>query len=93
MALTLELWNKVKSELLNRNIVASEVYNELITPINEIYKETNTTIFLIVENNLIKFRLEKFYLDAINKLFLDYYIEKNQINDDGIISISCSSRM
>ena len=73
---TLQAWNLVKQELQNRNIVAPEVFHELITPIQEIYKETNTTVFLIVKDNLVKFRLEKFYLESINKLF----VEISQIN-------------
>lgn len=76
MSDTIQAWNLVKQELKNRNIVAPEVFDELITPLTEIYKETNTTVFLIVKDNLIKFRLEKFYLDSINKLFL----ELSQIN-------------
>lgn len=87
---TLELWNKVKRELANQNIVAEEVYDELITPINEVYKETNTTVFLVVSNNLTKFRLEKFYLNAINNLFLEFseenkrikFITKDQIEEE-----------
>ena len=71
METTIQAWNLVKQELKNRNIVASEVFDELITPLNEIYKETSTTIFITVKDNLIKFRLEKFYLESINKLFLE----------------------
>ena len=73
---TIQAWNLVKNELKNRSIVATEVFDELITPLNEVYKETNTTIFFIVKDNLVKFRLEKFYLDSINKLFY----EISQIN-------------
>lgn len=73
---TIQAWNLVKNELKNRSIVAPEVFDELITPLNDVYKETNTTIFFIVKDNLIKFRLEKFYLDSINKLFY----EISQIN-------------
>ena len=73
---TIQAWNLVKNELKNRSIVAAEVFDELITPLNEVYKETNTTIFFIVKDNLVKFRLEKFYLDSINKLFY----EISQIN-------------
>ena len=68
---TIQAWNLVKNELKNRSIVAAEVFDELITPLNEVYKETNTTIFFIVKDNLVKFRLEKFYLDSINKLFYE----------------------
>lgn len=74
-----ETWNIIKNELKNRNIVALEVFNELITPITDVYKETNTTIFLIVDNNLIKFRLEKFYLDSINKLYFEITNENKRI--------------
>lgn len=62
------LWNKVKQNLSENNVLAPDVYKELIEPITEVFKETNTTLFLVVENNLIKFRLEKFYLDNINSI-------------------------
>ena len=64
------LWNKVKEKIRENNVFAPEVYKELIEPITTIHKETNTTVFLVVENNLIKFRLEKFYLDTINEIFV-----------------------
>ncbi len=64
------LWDKIKENILENNIFAPEVYKELIEPINTVHKETNTTLFLVVENNLIKFRIEKFYLDTINNISL-----------------------
>ncbi len=76
---TLQSWNEVKQQIKDRDIVGPEVYQELIAPITEIYKETNTTVFLIVENNLLKFRIEKFYSDSINKVFSELSPENKRI--------------
>ena len=54
-----------------RNIVPTETYNELFEPIKEIYRETPTNIFLLVENHLIKYRIDKFFLDTLNKLYVE----------------------
>ena len=68
---TLLIWNTIKSELVLRNIVPTETYNELFEPIKEIYRETPTNIFLLVENHLIKYRIDKFFLDTLNKLYVE----------------------
>ena len=73
------LWNKVQNKLVSDNVFSPEVYEELIKPINEVFKETNTTLFLVVENNLIKFRIEKFYIDTINKVLASLSDEAKRV--------------
>lgn len=66
---TLQIWETIKYELLNRSIVPQDTFQELFQPIKEIYRETPTNIFLLVENHLVKYRIDKFFLDTLNKLY------------------------
>lgn len=73
------LWNKAKEKIKEEHIFPPEAYKELIEPINTVFKETNTTLFLIVENNLIKFRLDKFYIDTINEVMINVSDEVKRV--------------
>lgn len=73
------LWNKAKEKIKEDHIFPPEAYKELIEPINTVFKETNTTLFLIVENNLIKFRLDKFYIDTINEVMINVSDEVKRV--------------
>lgn len=73
------LWEKVKSLIKERNLVNTVVYEQCFAPVTEIYKVTNTNIFIIVDNELIQFRMTKHYLDIINNLWYECSGEKKLI--------------
>ena len=47
-----ELWTKIKDEL--KNEVAESVFDDYFLNINEIYKEQNNNLYLVVENSFYK---------------------------------------
>lgn len=61
-----ELWDQVKALLKGCN--EETLYKTIFEPIDKIHKFVDGKIFLIVENNLTKFRIEKFYLSKMNEL-------------------------
>lgn len=73
------LWEQVKEKARTANKIPDSVYEELLKPITEVYKETSTTLVLVVENNLVKFRIEKFYSDLLSNLYSDLIGENKRI--------------
>lgn len=73
------LWEKVKSLIKERNLVNTAGYEQCFAPVTEIYKETNTNVFIIVDNDLIRFRLTQHYLDMINNLWYECSGERKLI--------------
>ena len=69
-----ELWQKVKDLLKASN--DETTYDQNFAPITTVYKFQNSHIYLVVENALAKYRLEKFYLQKINDLALQFADEK-----------------
>ncbi len=61
-----ELWIQVKDLL--RASTDEPSFNQIFEPINEIYKFQNNFIYLIVDNALTRFRIDKFYLSRMNEL-------------------------
>ena len=61
------LWQIVKSKL--ESYYNKQVYEDTFQQINKIYRVHNNYIYLIVSNQLIKYKIEKFYLEQMN-LFL-----------------------
>ena len=53
-----QVLDEIKKSLKEDKIFTSANYDQLVAPITEIYKETSTNVYLIVSNQLIKFRLE-----------------------------------
>ena len=47
-----DLWIKIKEEL--RNEVSESVFDDYFLNINEIYKEQNNNLYLVVENSFYK---------------------------------------
>lgn len=70
-----ELWDLVKNQL--KLEMASTDFSEIFDPITEIHKIHNKYIFLIVPDILTKFRIEKFYLDTMNKLLVQIEEDKH----------------
>lgn len=60
------LWSKTKNFLATSDKIGSTEFKEIIQPIENIHKIANNYIFLIVPNNLTKFRIDKFYLEIMN---------------------------
>ena len=71
-----QVLEEIKNSLKEDKIFTTANYDQLVAPITEIYKETNTNVYLIVANQLIKFRLEKFYQDTFNNMWHKYSGEK-----------------
>lgn len=71
-----ELWEKVKELLRASN--DKTTFEQNFLPITKVYKFQNGYIYLIVENLLAKYRLEKFYLQKMNDLVEQFTDEKIQ---------------
>lgn len=63
------IWEQIKNTIKEQKLLQDTSYEQCIAPITEIYKVTETNFYLIVENTLIKFRLEKFFSQLINDLW------------------------
>ena len=70
-----ELWIKVKELLKAEN--DEDTFNNNFENIENVYKVQNGYIYLVVENGLAKFRLEKFYLNRMNELLAKVSPEKH----------------
>lgn len=64
-----QVLDEIKKSLKEDKIFTTANYDQLVAPITEIYKETSTNVYLIVSNQLIKFRLEKFYQETFNNMW------------------------
>ena len=68
------LWQIVKSKLeSNYN---KQVFEDTFKDINKVYRVHNNYIYLIVANQLIKYKIEKFYLDQMNQILCQNTDEK-----------------
>ena len=68
-----EVWNRVKLTL--KNELDPDVYENYFESINEIYKETNNSIYLITESLFNKTRIQNTFLSRMNSLLSEYYSE------------------
>lgn len=68
------LWQKVK-ERLEANY-AKQVYEDTFQQINKIYRVHNNYIYLIVSNQFVKYKIEKFYLEQMNQILCENCEEK-----------------
>ena len=69
-----DLWIKIKEEL--RNEVSESVFDDYFLNINEIYKEQNNNLYLVVENSFYKKKIQNQYLDKLNYLLQLYETDK-----------------
>ena len=69
------LWTKTKNLLKEKitsntlessNKIGLSEFNDVIMPIEKIHKVANNYIYLIVSTSLVKFRINKFYLQILN---------------------------
>lgn len=68
------MWENVKALLKASN--DTNTYEQNFEPITTVYKFQNGYIYLVVENSLAKYRLEKFYLQKMNDLIKQFTTEK-----------------
>ena len=66
-----EVWSKIKERL--KNTLDDYIYEDYFANVNEIYKEQNNNIYLVVENPFYKKRIQNEYLDRMNNMLQDYY--------------------
>ncbi|HKL95215.1 MAG TPA: chromosomal replication initiator protein DnaA [Haploplasma sp.] len=69
-----ELWQKILVEL--ENSLEEENYQDIFEPIKNTHKYNNGNIFILVSNDFIKNRINKFYLLKINELAESLFKEK-----------------
>lgn len=70
----LRLWQTVKFKL--ESMYPGQVYQDTFKNIEKIYRVHNNYIYLIVSNQFIKYKIEKFYLDQMNQILCDNTEEK-----------------
>ena len=68
------LWLIVKSRL--KELYDDNVYHETFDSIPDVYKTNNGYIYLIIDNMLNKYKIEKFYLEEMNKILNENTSEK-----------------
>ena len=68
------LWQIVKQKL--QECYAKQVFEDTFQQINKIYRVHNNYIYLIVNNQLTKYKIEKFYLEQMNMFLCENTEEK-----------------
>lgn len=68
------LWQNVKNKLESE--YTKQVFEETFQQINKIYRVHNNYIYLIVSNQFVKYKIEKFYLERMNQLLCESTDEK-----------------
>lgn len=68
------LWQTVKSKL--ESAYTKQVFEDTFQQINKIYRVHNNYIYLIVSNQFVKYKIEKFYLEQMNQLLCENTEEK-----------------
>ena len=68
------LWQIVKQKL--QEAYAKQVFEDTFQQINKIYRVHNNYIYLIVNNQLTKYKIEKFYLEQMNNFLCEHTEEK-----------------
>jgi len=82
------LWNSVKNDL--EETFDENTFSEVFSNINNIHKFYNSYIYLIVENEFIKTRINRLYVNKINELLTKYtsnvmkfkFVVKEELIDD-----------
>jgi len=65
-----ELWQKIRYDL--EHIFSEETFNDVFEPIKETLKYSNNHVYVLVPNEFIKNRINRFYLNKINDLANKY---------------------
>lgn len=69
-----KLWQAVKEKL--EACYSKQVFEDTFQQINKIYRVHNNYIYLIVSNQFIKYKIEKFYLEQMNQFLCELIEEK-----------------
>ena len=69
-----KLWQIVKSKL--ETIYPGQFFEDTFKKIEKVYRIHNNYIYLIVSNQLIKYKIEKFYLNQMNQILCENTEEK-----------------
>lgn len=69
-----EIWNNVLADL--RNYYDESTYNDVFSGLEKIYKFQNGYIYVIVPHDFTKTRINKVYINVINKILENYVTEK-----------------
>lgn len=84
----IEVWKDIKIRL--KEELDADIFDTYFSGINEVYKESNNLIYLIVDNLFIKTRIQNNYISRLNKLLSDYYavahsfmlVTKNEVEEE-----------
>ena len=68
------LWQKILMDL--QNSLEEETFNDIFDPIKSTHKYSNGNIYVLVANDFIKNRINRFHLMKINDLADKYHSEK-----------------
>ena len=88
-----ELWHKIRHDL--EYIFSEETFNDVFEPLKETLKYSNNHVYVVVPNEFIKNRINRFYLNKINDLATKYHgkpirfkfvIESELIPEETLIS-------
>jgi len=96
-----ELWHKIRHDLEYKirhdleYIFSEETFNDVFEPLKETLKYSNNHVYVVVPNEFIKNRINRFYLNKINDLATKYHgkpirfkfvIESELIPEETLIS-------
>ncbi len=71
-----QIWHEIKHELANE--LETDTYEEIFESIDSIFQVKNNYIYLIVENEFIKRRVEMLYLKRMNRMLEHYVTERHE---------------
>ncbi len=71
-----QIWHEIKHELANE--IETDTYEEIFESIDSIFQVKNNYIYLIVENEFIKRRVEMLYLKRMNRMLEHYVTERHE---------------
>jgi len=71
-----QIWQEIKHDLANQ--LETNTFEEIFESIDSIFQVKNNYIYLIVENEFIKRRIEMLYLKRINRMLEHHVDEKHE---------------
>ncbi len=71
-----DIWEEVKSKLEMQ--LETNTYQEIFESVDSIFKVRNNYIYLVVENEFIKKRIEMLYLQKMNRILSSYVDDKHE---------------
>lgn len=73
-----QLWQKIHSDL--ETIYSEELYTDVFEPLKKVHKYTKDQVYILVPNEFIKNRINRFYVGKINELSQKYRQEPIRFN-------------